>query len=136
MKREEKQIQSHRRTKHLLESFYFALQGLGYAFKTQRNFRIHIAIAIIALLLGVVLNISQPEWVAIIALIGLVLFAELINTAMELCVDWLSQGKYIKAVRHIKDIAAGAVFITAVSALICGLIIFFPRLRLFFNLGH
>lgn len=124
----------HMRAKHIFHSFYFALQGINYALKTQRNFKIHLGMATAAILMSFWLKIALAEWVAIIALIGLVLFAELMNTAMELCVDWLSQGKYIKAVRHIKDVAAGAVFITAFSALICGIIIFLPKLRILFNL--
>ena len=130
----EKLPTSHMRSKHIFHSFYFALQGINYALKTQRNFKIHLGMATAAILLSFYLRIALTEWVAIIALIGLVLFAELMNTAMELCVDWLSQGKYIKAVRHIKDVAAGAVFITAFSALICGLIIFIPKLFVLLHL--
>lgn len=116
------------KSKNLLYSLAFAFEGLMYATKTQRNFRIHLCMAVVALTLAVVLQISVMEWALLWAMIGVVLFAELVNTALELFVDMLTEGRYDLRAKAIKDMAAGAVFVTAISALACGVCIFVPHL--------
>ncbi len=115
------------KAENFLSSLSFAWEGLIYATKTQRNFRIHLCMATVAVFLAISLQISIFEWALLWGVMGVVLFAELINTALELFVDLLTDGRYDIRAKAIKDMAAGAVFITAVSALACGVCIFIPH---------
>jgi diacylglycerol kinase (ATP) len=116
----------------LWKSFGYAFKGLAYAYGTQLNFRIHLVLTAIALLLGWYLHISTNEWLWIALCVTIVLSAELLNTAIETLTDMVSPGYHPKA-GHVKDIAAAAVTITAIFALIVGCIIFIPRLILLFH---
>lgn len=110
-----------------LRGFGYAFKGVSYAIKTQLNFRVHLFCALIAIGLGYALHISTSEWLWIIISIGLVLAAEAFNTALELLVDLVSP-EYNKKAGHIKDMCAAAVLVTAVTALVIGLVIFLPKL--------
>lgn len=121
-------LRQHFKAKTILHSFGFAWQGIRYAFATQRNFRIHFLMATMAIGLSWFLGISPIEWAMIIGLIGLVLFAELTNTAIEQVVDMVTHGEFDARAKVAKDLAAGAVFITAIAATTCGLAIFLPHL--------
>ncbi len=115
--------------KKLLRSFGYAFKGIGYAAKTQLNFRVHLVATFIAVFLGFTLHISVNEWQWIILCVALVLTAELFNTAIEFLTDLVSP-EYNKLAGHVKDISAGAVLTTAIFALATGLIIFLPKLQL------
>lgn len=110
-----------------LRSFIYAYKGITFALSTQHNLIVHICLALIAIVLGFILNISSLEWVSIIIVIGIVLTSELINTALELLVDIISPEKN-KTAGRVKDLAAGAVLISAIAALIIGIIIFLPKI--------
>ncbi|HVV54493.1 MAG TPA: diacylglycerol kinase family protein [Mucilaginibacter sp.] len=107
--------------------FGYAFKGVSYAIKTQLNFRVHLFCALIAIGLGYTLHISTAEWLWVILATGLVLTAEAFNTALELLVDLVSP-EYNKKAGHIKDMCAAAVLVTAVTALVIGLVIFLPKL--------
>jgi len=111
----------------LLRSFGFAFKGIGYAIATQLNFRVHLVAALIALFMGFWLKISWEEWRWVMLCITLVLVVELLNTAIETLTDLISPG-YNEKAGHVKDVAAGAVVITALFALTTGVIIFLPKL--------
>lgn len=113
--------------RRILNSFTYALKGLKYAFKTQLNFRVHCLAAIVAILLGLILGLNQNEWLWIIFSIALVIILELVNTSMEILVDLVSPERHPKA-GAIKDLAAAAVLIGALTALTIGLFIFVPKL--------
>ncbi len=113
--------------KKLLNSFKYAFQGFSYATKTQLNFRIHLVVTAVALLLGWYLCISSAEWLWIALTVALVLTAELLNTAIEILTDLVSPDWNEKA-GHIKDVSAAAVTITAAFAVVVGCIIFLPKL--------
>jgi diacylglycerol kinase (ATP) len=115
------------KSENLLASFSYAWEGILYAARTQRNFRIHLALGAFALTLSSVLQISLVEWTIIWGCIGIVLFAELMNTAIELLVDMLTEGRFDLRAKAIKDTAAGAVFVTAIAALACGVCVFVPH---------
>lgn len=110
-----------------LKSFVFAFQGIKSAFKSEFNFRFHFIAAILTIAAGFYFNITGFEWLVIILCIGLVITAELFNTAIEKIVNLVSP-EYHPLAGQIKDIAAGAVLIIAITSLISGLIIFFPRI--------
>jgi len=113
--------------KKLVRSFGYAFKGIGYAAKTQLNFRIHLVAALIAVFMGCTLHIKANEWQWVIFCIALVLMLELINTAIELLTNLVSPG-YNKLAGHVKDVGAGAVIIAAIFAAITGGIIFLPKL--------
>ena len=115
--------------KKRMPGFKFAIAGLFSAFKSEKNFRFHIILMILIVLAGFFLNISKTEWLFIIVSIAFVLMSELVNTSIELLVDFISPEYDIKAGK-IKDIAAAAVLIAVISAVIVGLIIFVPYIIL------
>ncbi|GAA4801196.1 hypothetical protein GCM10023231_32440 [Olivibacter ginsenosidimutans] len=110
-----------------LRALRAAWQGISIAFKTEKNFRIHSFSAILVLIFGVWLNISSMEWLWILLSITLVMAAELLNTAIE-AVTNLCSPAYHELAKKAKDTAAAAVLVIAIFALICGMIIFLPKL--------
>ncbi|MEA4812035.1 MAG: diacylglycerol kinase family protein [Anaerolineaceae bacterium] len=109
------------------KSFVWAWRGLVYAFKTQPNIWIHAVATLLVVSLSFWLKISRLEWIGIVLAVGLVWIAELMNTVAETIVNISSPDKHPLA-RIAKDLAAAAVLVTAVVALIVGLIIFGPLL--------
>lgn len=110
-----------------IKSFTFALKGILYAFKTQHNIRIHIIAMFFVITAGFIFRLNLIEWGLIVFAIGIVLVSELINTAIESLVDFISPN-YNKNVGLIKDAAAGAVLISAITSVVIGLIIFLPKI--------
>lgn len=110
-----------------LKSTTHAWRGLGIFIRTTHNSWVHIGFAILAIFLGFLLEISNTEWAIIVFTIGLVLVTEALNSAFEVDID-LTSPKYHPYARDIKDIAAGAVLISAVVAGVVGLIIFGPKI--------
>jgi diacylglycerol kinase (ATP) len=115
-----------------IRGFGYALNGIWHAAATQLNFRVHLVAALVAVYAGYALHISMPEWLWIILSIGMVLVAELFNTAIEFLTDLVSP-EYNKKAGLVKDMAAGAVLITALTALAIGAIIFVPKLLAFIH---
>ena len=113
----------------LRSSFRYAFAGLAYCFRTQRNFRIHIGITMAAALLGLVLGLTWAEWAVLATMVVLVLSAEMVNTMIESLVDLVTV-EYHPLAKIAKDVAAGIVLLTAIGAVIVGLIIFGPKLFL------
>lgn len=111
--------------KKRLLSFYYAFQGIYAFFKSQHNMYIHVIAALVAILLGFIFQISRLEWMAVVLCIVLVFAAEMLNSAIEVLVDWVSSDRSAKA-KYIKDVSAAAVLIIAIGAAITGGIIFFP----------
>lgn len=117
------------KTKKLVNSFKYAFEGLKASFKTERNMKIHILIMILTIIAGFALKISTLEWIICITLFGIVISAELFNTAIETIVDMITPYREPKA-KLAKDISAGAVLVLAISSIIIGLIIFIPKISL------
>ncbi|MBP6398457.1 MAG: diacylglycerol kinase family protein [Saprospiraceae bacterium] len=109
-----------------MNSFKYAIEGLLVMFKEERNARIHLIMAIASMVGGVYFNLSLSEWLFLVFAIGLVIALELINTAIENLADFVSPERNEK-IKKIKDLAAGAVLISAICAFIIGLIIFIPK---------
>ncbi len=112
-----------RRSSSLLSSFRCAFAGLAWAFRTQRNFRIHIAACMIAIIAGVGVNLSDWKWCILGLCIALVIAAELLNTAIEMLCDRLIPERD-ESVRRIKDVSAAAVLVCAGVSLLVGLLLF------------
>ena len=110
-----------------ISSFVFAFAGLFYVFRTQRNFRIHIALAVVMALAGWLLGLGITEWAVFGVMVTVVLAAEMTNTMVEALVDLVSPG-YHPLAKVSKDVAAGVVLLTAIGAVVVGLLVFGPRL--------
>jgi diacylglycerol kinase len=119
----------------IVSSFVFAFAGLAYVFRTQRNFRIHIAIALLMSLVGWLLGLSLAEWAVFEVMVVVVLAAEMTNTMVEALVDLVSPG-YHPLAKVSKDVAAGVVLLTAIGAVVVGLLIFGPKLLAAVGLGR
>jgi diacylglycerol kinase (ATP) len=111
----------------LLKSFGFAFKGMGFVIRSQQNFRIHLFVACMVVIAGFFFHITPPEWCIIVLAISMVLAMEILNTAIEKLVDFVSPGFHHQA-GIIKDLAAAAVLLTAIGAVIAGIIIFLPKL--------
>ena len=109
----------------LARAFKNAGAGIAYAARTQRNIRIDLCFAALAVLLGIVLDIGTAQWGLIALCIGVVLGFEVMNTAVEAVVDLVSPEYHILA-KHAKDCAAGAVFLCAVASLIVAVFVYLP----------
>jgi diacylglycerol kinase (ATP) len=116
---------------NLFVSFRYAWMGVNYAFQTQRNFRIHIVVGLLAIGLSIFLHLSRVE-IAIIGLtISAVLTMELLNTALESVVDLTVRQTYHELAKIAKDCAAGAVLISALAAvLVAGSLLLPPLIQL------
>ena len=110
-----------------IAGFGFAFSGLWHAISTQINMKVHISIAIIAIALGIFLHISAVEFAIIFLAIAGVLITEMFNTVIELCVD-LASPAYHPLAKIAKDVAAGAVLLSAIMSIIIALFIFGPHL--------
>lgn len=108
-------------------SFGYAWEGLCYVVKSERNVRIHLAIAIAVLLVSAWLRLSTTEWAIIVMAIALVFAGEMINTAVELTID-LTVADSNALAKGAKDVAAATVLITALAAAIMGLLVLGPHL--------
>ncbi len=104
-----------------------ALSGLVHAVRRERNFRIELILGLTALAMAWWLQISRVEWLAVVICCGLVLSAELLNTAIEHLADTNGPG-HSEQIRVIKDVAAGAVLLAAVVSFVVGVVVFLPYL--------
>jgi diacylglycerol kinase (ATP) len=109
-----------------LRSLKYAVRGIGYALSGS-NLRIQLGCASVAAMAGFYYRISTSEWLIIVLCIGSVLSAELMNTAIEKIADFIHPQKD-ERIGQLKDIAAGAVLLSAIASLITALIIFVPHM--------
>lgn len=110
-----------------IAGFGYAFSGLWYALRTQVNMKVHLSIALIACALGIVLRISAIEFAMIFVAIAGVMIAEMFNTVFEICVD-LASPDYHPLAKIAKDVAAGAVLLSAILAVVIGCFVFLPHL--------
>ena len=113
--------------KKLIKSFKYAFEGIFKGIKEEQNMKINIAIMILVIIFGILFKISKIEWIICIALFGLVISMELINTAIENTVDLITKEKNEHA-KIAKDVAAGAVLVSTIAAATIGLMIFVPKI--------
>ncbi len=112
------------------KSFQHAIRGIFILIKTQHNMWLHLLAGAVAVFLGFFLHISEGEWLAIVLAISIVILAEAFNTAIEFDIDLTSPEEHPFA-RDTKDVAAGAVLLSAISAIVIGCIVFVPKIILF-----
>jgi len=110
-----------------IRSFGYAGSGIRAVFGSEVNMKIHLAVVLLVLVGGFVFQISITEWMVCLLCFGLVLGAEMMNTAIETVVDLVSPEQHPLAGRA-KDIAAGAVLICAIVSVVLGMLIFIPKI--------
>ena len=113
--------------KKQLRSFVYAFRGLRACVGKEQNLGFHLIAALVVVGAGCWLGLTRMEWIAVVLSIGLVVAAELFNTAIEGLTDMVSPGFDPRAGR-VKDIAAAAVLVCAMAAAVVGLIVFVPKL--------
>lgn len=113
--------------KKRVDSFKWAFNGLKIVFCEEANARIHLLATIVVIALGLFLGIDRYEWITVLIAIAMVIAAEIFNTAIEHLSDFVSPEKRA-AIKKVKDLAAAGVLVTAIVAVVVGVIIFMPRL--------
>src|SRR5215216_1876875 len=108
------------------KSFVYAWTGIIQFFRQEPNAQLHLAATVIVVALSVFFGLTKTEAIAVIFSVGLVWVTEMINTAIEKTMDFISIEKHA-AIMFIKDVAAGAVLVAAAVAFLVGLIIFIPK---------
>lgn len=111
----------------LMRRFAWAFSGLFQVVKEESNMRFHLVAAGLALGLGWVLGLNTAEWGLLILVIFFVWVAEVFNTAVERVVDLITP-QYHPLAEQAKNMAAGAVLLSAIAAVILGLIVFAPHI--------
>lgn len=111
------------------KSFFYAFNGVLFGLQ-ERNMRIHVLATLIVITLGVLLKVTQTEWLLLFLCIGFVITAELFNTALEAICSAIAplHTEMHKYMGKPKDLGAAAVLISAITSLIIGLSIFLPRI--------
>ena len=115
-----------------IAGFSYAFRGLWYAIRTQRNMRVHLGAALLVMIAGILLHVSAVEFAMLFVAITGVFIAEMFNTVIELCVD-LASPTYHPLARIAKDVAAGAVLLSALLSVVIGLFVLGPHLWTFLS---
>lgn len=113
--------------KHIIHSFKYAFEGILTVIRDQVNMKIHLVAAICVVLAGLFFELNQAEWFAVIICIVAVLSSEIFNSAIEYLSDAVTTEQN-PLIKKAKDAAAGAVLIIAIGAIICGGLIFIPKI--------
>jgi len=125
-------IESYKTSSNLLKSFKYAFSGISYVLKTSRNFKIQLSFAVISLMIGFLLQISQSNYVILIATIMSVLILEILNTSIESIVDLVVKKEFSSLAKISKDTSAGAVLLASINSVIIAVYIFVPKIKLLF----
>jgi diacylglycerol kinase (ATP) len=107
----------------VLDSFNYAFEGIIHVLRTQRNMRIHFAVAAIVLVVALISNVTKFELIALLISITFVLIAEMLNSAIEGAVD-VATTTFDPMAKLAKDTAAGAVLIATANAVVVGYLVF------------
>lgn len=127
MNQEQRSEQKKMGIRRFIRSFGYSLAGLKYAYQYEQSMFVHILATVLVILAGLFFKISIFEWLMCALVIGLVIATELINTSIEAVVD-LSCPKIHPLAKIAKDTASAAVFVFALTALLCGGFIFIPKI--------
>lgn len=122
-----KKILKNQGNARFIVSMGHALDGISYVTSHEKNFRIEIAFAIMVTIASLILKVSLIEWAILVLVIGMVLALEMINTAIERCVDLVTKD-YKELAKIAKDVAAGAVLVMSMFSVMIGILIFLPKI--------
>lgn len=103
-----------------------ARHGIGLALRAEKNLRVHLLIAAIVVLAGLIFDVGVVKLCILFLTIALVILAEMLNSALEFAVDALYKNKYSRLVKFAKDISAGAVLFVSFISVLVGILIFVP----------
>lgn len=117
-----------KREHSLLGSFNYAIEGVIHVLRRERNMRVHFALATIVLVLAFAYDVTKVELMALMIAVSFVLVTEMVNTAVEEMIDLTAKG-YDPRAKIAKDVAAGAVLVSAVVAATIGYLVFIDRIR-------
>jgi diacylglycerol kinase (ATP) len=126
-------IESYKTSSNVLKSFKYAFSGISYVLKTSRNFKIQLIFAVISLMIGFLLQISQSNYVILIATIMSVLILEMLNTSIESIVDLVVKKEFSSLAKISKDTSAGAVLLASINSVIIAVYIFVPKIKFLFE---
>ncbi len=116
------------KSRPLFESFNFAIDGLVYVLRTQRNMRIHFLVAAMVLMLSLIVSVNSTQFILLVFAIAMVIASELVNTAIEAVID-VTTTSFDPMAKIAKDVAASAVLVSSLAAVIIGYLIFYPKLN-------
>lgn len=122
------------KNKNLIDSFNNAINGIIYAIKAERNMKIHITAAIVVLVCTLFYELTREEFLLVCLTIALVIVCELFNTSIEAIVDIITEVYHPKA-KIVKDVAAGAVLVSAFVSLLVAYFIFYDRVSTSLEIG-
>ena len=123
-----------KKSKNIIDSFKYAIEGLIYGITKVRNMRIHILFTILVVFGGLFFKITRYEYLICLVFIALVISLELMNTAIEDVVDLASPEVHPLA-KKAKDVAAASVLVSSAISFIVGIAIFMPRILNMFHIG-
>jgi len=126
-------IESYKTSSNVLKSFKYSFRGISYVLKTSRNFKIQLIFAFTSLMIGFLLQISQSNYVILIATIMSVLILEILNTSIESIVDLVVKKEFSSLAKISKDTSAGAVLLASINSVIIAVYIFVPKIKLLFE---
>ena len=126
-------LDSYKTSSNVLKSFKYAFSGISYVLKTSRNFKIQLIFAVTSLMIGFLLQISQSNYVILIATIMSVLILEILNTSIESIVDLVVKKEFSSLAKISKDTSAGAVLLASINSVIIAVYIFVPKIKLLFE---
>ena len=126
-------IESYKISSNIIKSFKYAFSGISYVLKTSRNFKIQLILAVTSLMIGFLLQISQSNYVILIATIMSVLILEILNTSIESIVDLVVKKEFSSLAKISKDTSAGAVLLASINSVIIAVYIFVPKIKLLFE---
>ncbi len=116
-----------KKSKNLIDSFRFAIEGIIYGVKNVKNMKIHLIFTFLVLIGSLIFRVSLLEFLILLLFIALVISLELVNTAIEEAVN-LAMPNVHPIAKIAKDTAAGAVLVSAFIAFIAGFIVFLPKI--------
>lgn len=105
------------KNKNFIDAWKKAITGIWYGIKTQRNIKVQIVVSILVIIAGIILKLNYIEFIFIVIAIMMVIITEMINTAIEVTVNLITD-KYHELAKIAKDVAAGAVVLAAINAII------------------
>ena len=126
-------IETYNTSSNVLKSFKYAFSGISYVLKNSRNFKIQLIFAVTSLMIGFLLQISQSNYVILIATIMSVLILEILNTSIESIVDLVVKKEFSILAKISKDTSAGAVLLASINSVIIAVYIFVPKIKLLFE---
>lgn len=118
--------------KNRINAFGFAFSGIWHSFKSEAHIKILFLASIAVIATGLYFKVTKLEWMVLLICCGFVISLELVNSAIEKLCDAFTTDNNA-TVKYVKDVMAGAVLVTSITALIIGILIFYPYLKQFLN---